>query len=232
MGRAMILGHRGASGAAPENTLRAFALAAEVGADGIELDVQPSADGVPVIMHDETVDRTTDGHGRVADMTYAALAALDAGGGERVPTLAEALTLARGRLFVDVEIKDPGIEPGIAELVARLDMAEQVAISSFSPASLAGMRAAAPHLHRWLLSRDWSTGVLATALDLGALGVAPRYPWVDAELVVAAGAHGLAVITWTVNAEADLRRLLALGIDALITDEPARAVAVRKMHDA
>ena len=227
MGRAMILGHRGASGAAPENTLRAFALAAEVGADGIELDVQPSADGVPVIMHDATVDRTTNGHGRVADLTYAALAALDAGGGERVPTLAEALTLARGRLFVDIEIKDAGIEPAIADLVARLDMDEQVVISSFSPASLAGMRAAAPHLRRWLLSGDWSAAILETALGLGAVGIAPRSTWVEAELLAAARAHGLAVVTWTVNAEADLRRLLALGVDGLITDEPARAVAVR-----
>lgn len=228
MGRVLILGHRGASGAAPENTLRAFALAAEAGADGIELDVQPSADGVPVIMHDETVERTTDGRGRVADLTYAALAALDAGAGERVPTLEEALTLARGRLFVDIEIKDPGIEPAVAALVARLEMAEQVAVSSFYPASLAGMRAAAPHLARWLLSVDWSPEVLATALELGAAGVAPHHPRIDDELVATARARGLAVVAWTVNAEPDLRRLLALGVDGLISDYPARAVAAAR----
>lgn len=225
MTRTMILGHRGASGEAPENTLAAFALAGEQGAHGIELDVQPSADGVLVIMHDETVDRTTDGAGRVADLTYAALAGLDAGGGERVPTLEEALTLARGRLFVDIEIKDPGVEPAVAALVERLGVADAVAISSFSPASLAAMRAAAPHLPRWLLSVAWSPAVLATALSLGAAGVAPRYPAIDADLVATARRHGLAVVAWTVNEPPEIRRLLDLGIDAIITDYPARALA-------
>jgi glycerophosphoryl diester phosphodiesterase len=223
----MILGHRGASGEAPENTLRAFALAAEQGADGVELDVQPSADGALVIMHDDTVDRTTNGRGRVADLTYAALAALDAGAGEPVPTLEEALTLARGRLFVDIEIKDPGVEPAVAALVDRLGMADEVAISSFYPASLAAMRATAPHLRRWLLSGEWSPVVLQVALDLGAVGVAPHHRHIDAALVEAARARGLAVVAWTVNAPADIERLLALGLDALITDYPARALAAR-----
>jgi glycerophosphoryl diester phosphodiesterase len=223
---ALILGHRGASGEAPENTLRAFALAAAQGADGIELDVQPTADGVLVIMHDATVDRTTDGAGRVAELTYAALAALDAGEGERVPTLAEALALARGRLLVDIEIKAPGIEPGVAALVDRLGMADAVVISSFFPASLAAMRAAAPHLCRWLLSVDWSPAVLATALALGVAGVAPRHTAVDAGLVETAHRHGLAVAAWTVNQVDDLRRTLAVGLDAVITDYPARALAV------
>ncbi|MCC6627366.1 MAG: glycerophosphodiester phosphodiesterase [Chloroflexi bacterium] len=222
-----ILGHRGASGEAPENTLRAFALAADQGADGIELDVQPATDGTLVIMHDDTVDRTTSGQGRVADLSYTALAALDAGAGERVPTLEEALRLARGRLLVDIEIKDPGIEPAVAALVGELGMADEVVISSFYPASLAAMRAAAPHLRRWLLSPGWSATTLATALDLGAAGVAPRHPAVDAALVATAREHGLAVVTWTANADGDLRRLLALDLDAIITDYPARAVALR-----
>jgi glycerophosphoryl diester phosphodiesterase len=223
----MILGHRGASGEAPENTLRAFALAAEQGADGVELDVQPTADGALVIMHDDTVDRTTNGRGRVADLTYAALAALDAGAGERAPTLEEALSLARGRLFVDIEIKDPGVEPSVAALVDRLGMADEVAISSFHPASLAAMRAIAPRLRRWLLSGEWSPDTLQAAIDLGAVGVAPRHRHIDAALVEAARARGLAVVAWTVNAPADIDRLLGLGLDALITDFPARALAAR-----
>jgi glycerophosphoryl diester phosphodiesterase len=230
--RTLILGHRGASGEAPENTLRAFALAAEQGADGVELDVQPSADGVPVIMHDDTVDRTTNGRGRVADLTCAALAALDAGAGERVPTLEEALTLARGRLVVDIEIKDPGVEPSVAALVDRLGMADEVAISSFYPASLAAMRATAPHLRRWLLSGEWSASVLQAAIDLGAAGVAPNVRRIDAALVQAARASGLAVVAWTVNAPADFDRLLALGLDAIITDFPARALAARNRAGA
>ena len=227
-----VLGHRGASGEAPENTLRAFALAAEQGADGIELDTQPSADGVPVVMHDETVDRTTDGQGRVTDLPLAALTALDAGQGESTPTLAAALELARGRLFVDIEIKDRGIEPAIANLIARLDMAEQVAISSFHPASLAAMREVAPHLPRWLLSVAWSPVTLETALALGAAGVAPRASQVDAAMVAMARRHDLAVVTWTVNDEGQMAALLGLGIDWLITDFPARALRLRGTNAA
>jgi glycerophosphoryl diester phosphodiesterase len=224
----LVLGHRGASGEAPENTLRAFALAAEQGADGVELDVQPSADGVLVVMHDDTVDRTTHGHGRVAALPYAALAGLDAGAGERVPTLEEALALARGRLFVDIEIKDPGVEPSVAALIDRLGMADQVAISSFYPASLAAMRTAAAHLRRWFLSSGWSATTLRTALALEAVGVAPHHTRIDEALVITAGQHGLAVAAWTVNDEVEVRRLLDLGVDAIITDYPARVVRLRR----
>jgi glycerophosphoryl diester phosphodiesterase len=225
MAGTLILGHRGASGEAPENTLRAFALAAEQGADGIELDVQPAADGALVIMHDDTVDRTTNGAGRVADLDSAVLAGLDAGGGERVPTLEEALTLAHGRLFVDIEIKDPGVEPGVAALVDRLGMTEQVAISSFYPASLATMGEVAPHLRRWLLSVDWSAAVLAVALELGVVGVAPRYPQINARLVETAREHGLAVVAWTVNREDELAGCWRWD-RGIISDYPARALAV------
>jgi glycerophosphoryl diester phosphodiesterase len=222
--RPRIFGHRGASGEAPENTLRAFALAAQQGADGIELDVQPCADGTLMIMHDETVDRTTNGRGRVADLSAAQLAALDAGG-EPVPTLTAALMLARGRLFVDIEIKDPGIEPAIAALVAQLDMADQVAISSFYPASLAAMRQAAPHLPRWLLSVTWQVPQWAAAAALAAVGIAPRFPAIEPALVERARADGLAVIAWTVNQPAEIERLIGLGIDAIISDYPRRVLA-------
>lgn len=226
-----IFGHRGASGEAPENTLKAFALAAEQGAQGVELDVHPSGDGQLVIIHDETLERTTNGRGRVAELDYAALAALDAGQGERIPTLEEVLRLARGRLFVDIEIKDPGIEAPIAALIDRLAMTDQVAISSFYPASLAAMRATAPGLLRWLLSSSWGEQQWQTASELGVVGIAPRYPAIDRALVERATNQGLAVVAWTVNDEAEIRRLLDLQIGVIITDFPARGSRLKREHD-
>ncbi|MDZ8170701.1 glycerophosphodiester phosphodiesterase [Microbacterium xanthum] len=116
--RVAVAAHRGASIEYPENTLAAFAAAIAYGAEGIELDVALSTDGVPVVMHDDTVDRTTDGHGPVDALTAAQLAALDAGRGERVPTLAEVLALAAGRAEVNIEIKAPAAVPAVADVVA------------------------------------------------------------------------------------------------------------------
>lgn len=114
-----VSGHRGASAELPENTLAAFRRALEHGAEGIELDVALSADGVAVVLHDTTVDRTTDGSGAVADLTLAELRALDAGDGEPVPTLDEVLALAAGRAEVNIEIKAADAAPAVAEVVAR-----------------------------------------------------------------------------------------------------------------
>ncbi len=100
-----IYAHRGVSAEIPENTLAAFHRALELGAEGIELDVHLSADGVPVVIHDQTVDRTTDGSGAVHEMTVAELQAFDAGGGERIPTLADVLDLVEDKLHVDIEVK-------------------------------------------------------------------------------------------------------------------------------
>jgi glycerophosphoryl diester phosphodiesterase len=106
-------------------------------------------------------------------------------------------------------------------------MAEQVAISSFSPASLAAMRTATPGLPRWLLSTAWGEAQWRAAEALAVAGIAPHQTAIDAELVARARRQGLAVVAWTANDEADLRRLLALAIDVIVTDDPARAVRLR-----
>jgi glycerophosphoryl diester phosphodiesterase len=119
LGEVGVSGHRGASAELPENTLAAFRRALELGADGVELDVALTADGVAVVLHDSTVDRTTDGTGAVADLTLDLVRALDAGGGERVPTLDEVLALAAGRAEVNIEIKAADAAPAVAAVVAR-----------------------------------------------------------------------------------------------------------------
>lgn len=114
-----VSAHRGASAELPENTLAAFRRALEHGAEGIELDVALTADGVPVVLHDETVDRTTDGTGPVVEMTLAEVQALDAGGGEPIPTLDDVLALAAGHLEVNIELKAADSAPAVARVIAR-----------------------------------------------------------------------------------------------------------------
>ncbi|MHB1295877.1 MAG: glycerophosphodiester phosphodiesterase [Anaerolineae bacterium] len=234
--RPLVIAHRGARDVAPENTLAAFHAAITADADGIELDVTRCASGEIVVIHDDTVDRTTNGSGRVDQLAFGTLRELDAGAwfgerfaGERIPTLEEALGLAGRRLLVNVEIKGTslrgdGLEREVAAMVRAHGMAERVIISSFNPAALWRMRRAAPELTCGLLfSRDlpfflshaWARPLVA------ARALHPEYDMVDAAYVQQAHRRGLRINVWTVNEKADLARMLRLGVDGIITDHPA-----------
>jgi glycerophosphoryl diester phosphodiesterase len=239
--RILNFAHRGASHAAPENTLSAFRLAREMGADGIELDVQLSRDGTPVVMHDATVDRTTQGSGAVADLSLAELKELDAGSwfsaqfeGERIPTLAEVFEALSHDLVVNVELKATGSEPtGLEEvvvsLITRYGMAGLILISSFNPLTLRRIRQADPHLPLALLygpslpeaeRERWVQDLQPLA------ALHPEHHLVDADHVAWARGHGCRVNAWTVDATGEMRRLLALGIGGIITNRPDRLGAV------
>jgi glycerophosphoryl diester phosphodiesterase len=240
--RPLILAHRGASRRAPENTMAAFRLAAQLGADGIELDVQLSKDGEAVVMHDSRVDRTSDGHGRVADLTLAELRALDAGGwvapefaGERIPTLAEVLYELGPRLVLNVELKTAGLFGGgleveVVRLVEDAGLGERVILSSFDPLALWRVRRLNPHLSTGLLyAPDSSLVVRGRWLQALARPAAlhPRWDTLDGSDVAAAHRQGLAVRPWTCDDPGGLRRLIAWGVDAIITNVPDVARAVR-----
>jgi len=177
LGRPFVLGHRGASHAAPQNTLAAFRKAADVGADGVELDVHLSRDGVPVVIHNDSVDATTDGTGLVRDMTLVQLQALDAGAhfdaafaGERIPTLEEVLAEVGMRLLTNIELKagqTSALVPAVVELVRRMGMATRVWFSSFKPYALYRARALAPEI---------PCGLLYGPLNLGTLLLRPFTP--------------------------------------------------------
>ncbi len=228
------IAHRGASGRAPENTHAAFAAAIALGARAIELDCQLSADGELVVIHDETLDRTTDGRGAVGDRPWAELARLDAGAwfdpayrGERIPRLPDVLAQVRDRVMLNVEIKsarDVGaIERKLAKLLADEDALAWVVLSSFHAAAVRNMRAAAPNARLGVLcDDDPRRGGLALARELGAEALIPGRRWVDARLVDEAHAHRLAVWVWTVNEPGEMRRLIALGVDAIFSDWPER----------
>jgi glycerophosphoryl diester phosphodiesterase len=228
------IAHRGASGRAPENTHAAFAAALALGADAIELDCQLSADGELVVIHDETLERTTDGSGAVGDRTAAELARLDAGSwfdpayrGERIPRLADVLEQVRDRVTLNVEIKsarDLGrIESKLAALVTEARATAWVVFSSFHWEMIRNMRAAAPWARLGVLcDEDPRPRGIALALELGAEAIVPGRRWVDRRVVEEAHDRGLDVWVWTVNEPGEMRRLIALGVDALFSDWPER----------
>jgi glycerophosphoryl diester phosphodiesterase len=240
--RPLILAHRGASRRAPENTMAAFRLAAHLGADGIELDVQLSQDGEVVVMHDSRVDRTSDGHGRVRDLPLATLRALDAGGwygpefaGEPIPTLAEVLHELGPRLVLNIELKTAalfggGLEAEVVRLVEDAALGERVILSSFDPLALWRVRRLNPHLSTGLLyAPDSPLHVRGRWLQPLARPAAlhPRWDMLDGPGVAAAHRRGLAVRPWTCDDPDGLRRLVGWGVDALITNVPDLARAVR-----
>ena len=232
------IAHRGASGRAPENTHAAFAAALSLGAQAIELDCQLSADGELVVIHDETLERATDGRGAVGDRTFADLQRLDAGAwfgeefrGERIPRLADVLAQVRDRVTLNVEIKsarDLGtIEAKLAALVTAERAADWVVFSSFHPAALRTMRAAAPWARLGVLCDHYPLpDGLALALEVEAETVIPGRRWIDPRVVEAAHVRGLGVWVWTVNEPGEMRRLAALGVDALFSDYPERFAAL------
>jgi glycerophosphoryl diester phosphodiesterase len=229
------IAHRGASAAAPQNTLAAFRKAIELGADGVELDVHLSADGAPVVMHNSCVDETTDGAGRIADKTLAELKELDAGGkfslqfaGERIPTLAEVFDALQGRLLVNVELKglnlsSVGLEAPVVEVVRRFGMEKKVLFSSFNPFTLRRLRSLAPDIPAGLLCpRNLPIYLRRAWLAPFAPHQArhPHFALVDEQLVRWCRARKLRVNVWTVNEPAEMKRLIALGVDGIITDAP------------
>lgn len=227
--RPLIISHAACGGHAPENTLGGILKAIELGSEAIEIDVQASADGVPVLMHDLTVDRTTSGSGAVAELSIEQLRAVDAGG-EPVPTLAEVLDLTKGKVLLVMEIKQPGIEPHIARVVNDLDALDHVMAWSFFPDALEGMRAAEPKVPRALLIGGESMPkwpkIRASAVKVGVQGVSVFNPTVDEAVAEDCRRRGLALYTWTPDSTREIGRLVRLGVDGVCSNFPEKIVAV------
>jgi glycerophosphoryl diester phosphodiesterase len=232
-----VVAHRGHSAQAPENTMAAFVDARRAGADWIEVDVRIAADGVPVVMHDPTVDRTTGGTGRVAGLTAEEIVALDAGSwfgpgfaGEPVPTFAEVVEeLGRrgGRLLL--ELKHPHTRDDVARVLgmaADAGLTDRLVVQSFRPSILADVAAVAPGLPRALLTTTLHENPVAVCGELALSSYHPAA--VDVlerpELVDALHAAGVATMVWTVNDEELWPRLASLGVDGLISDRTADLV--------
>lgn len=220
-----IWAHRGASADAPENTMAAFALAEEQGADGVEFDVHRSADGHLVVIHDETIDRTTTGRGAVAELPLGELQR------HAIPTLAEVLAWLPEHMVANIELKTlPSFYPGIAEeavrAIARVGIADRVWVSSFNHHTLVAVRAADPALRLGVLA---AAHLWRPATYLQHLGAAAYHPNAAAlqspEIVTQCHDAGLRVHAWTLDDPEHIRRAAALGVDAVITNRPAAARA-------
>lgn len=233
--RMRIFAHRGARRQAPENTLPAFARAIELGADGIELDVHASKDGQLVVIHNFSVDKTTDRRGRVERFTAAQLSQMDAGSrfapefaGTGIPSLEQVFDLVAGRCQINVEIKSNNPNGGeevdlVAALIQRRGCYDQVIVSSFNPVTLIRMRVTEPKIALGLLYYLPMPQLLLQAWFSSMLqpqALHPYYPLVDVELADFAHRRGCAINTWTINELADAQRLAALGVDTIITDVP------------
>lgn len=217
---ARIYAHRGASAEYPENTLPAFGRAVELGAFGIELDVHLARDGQPVVIHDETVDRTTAGRGRVADMDLVDLQRLDAGGGSRIPTLGEALDLVTGRLHVDIEVKAAAAADAVVR-ATRQRPTLGFAISSFDHDVLRHVRKTAPDIELWPLTIGASDDALATAGELRSPYLALNDAFVNADVVDYLRAQGIEAWVWTVNDADRAAELTRIGVAGICTDDPS-----------
>lgn len=235
--RPLIFAHRGASDVAPENTLAAFQAALDVGADGIELDVTRCATGEIMVIHDETVDRTTNGSGRVSSLPFYALRELDAGSwfgsqfaGERIPTLQEVLDRFGHRLRINIEIKGrdlrgDGLEEEIAEMIRARSLQKEVILSSFNPAALIRARRIAPELPRGLLYARglpiYLSGAWALPL-VRAEALHPEHSMIDERFVRWARRRGLRIAAWTVDEPQEMERMIQLGVDVIITNHPRK----------
>jgi glycerophosphoryl diester phosphodiesterase len=221
-----FVAHRGGGSLAPENTLGAMRKGAAMGFKGVEFDVMLAGDGTPVVIHDETVDRTTNGRGQVAAMTYAEIASFKTQNSEKIPTYAEVVTLCLELgLWANVEIKPAtGHERATGEAVARMTKElwktapMQPLLSSFSPVALAAAQEAAPELPRGGLCDELPDGWRGLLKQLGCKAVHFNYKSLNGELAAEIHAAGYAIALWTVNEPADAKRLLAMGADCIITD--------------
>ncbi|MFN0145509.1 MAG: glycerophosphodiester phosphodiesterase [Dehalococcoidia bacterium] len=227
-----VIGHATAGGEAPENTLAGVRAALDAGAEAMEIDVQISADGVPVLIHDATVDRTTNLKGNVRDLPLVALQAADAGGGEPIPTLDQVLDLVDGRLTVMCELKvdfaDPAVDSALVDAVlatVRRHGAETWnAMHSFHPETVRYARSQAPEISAAIISVSVDDAgldrLIAAALKRNAQAISLQYSCITPAFVRRAKQRQLSVWTWTPDTEQHWDLMITAGVDGIITNFP------------
>jgi glycerophosphoryl diester phosphodiesterase len=228
--RVWNVAHRGASAERPENTLPAFELAIAQRADVVECDVRRTSDGALLILHDATVDRTTSGSGELRAMTAAEARALDAGGGERIPELADVLALAAGRVRVNVDLKEADIVDDAVAVVRAAGAEGGVTFISFLPEvwqRLAELAPDTPVIH--LI--ESAAGLASLAMgEAGsahvATGVGVPFDIVNEGMVERMHRHGYGVFAWTVDDEDEMRRLIACDVNGIVSNRPAALAEV------
>jgi len=234
--------HRGGRRWAPENTLAAFKRSIDLGVDGIELDIHKCKSGELVVIHDDTVDRTTGGTGRVKDMTWQELSALDAGtwydkkfAGEKLPLLQQVLDLVDGKLTINVEIKNcptvyPGIENDLIKMLDQYKYPDKIVISSFDHQIIHNIHQKTKRYKLALLGDSIVFNLPAYADSVGAKCWNPDFDCVRTDSVKAAHDHDLEINTWTVNKAEDWQHACDLHVDTIITDDPEGLKSFLQSH--
>jgi glycerophosphoryl diester phosphodiesterase len=251
------IAHRGASGTFPENTLSAFRAAIDAGADMCELDVQLTRDGAVVVIHDETVERTTDGTGEVVELTLEEIKRLDAGAKfkaknltpnplfsgprgkgdrsgsgvievERIPTLDEVFSVTSGKCGLNIELKAGGVEHQVAQIMQARNAFSDSIVSSFDWEYLKKIQQLHFNIRVGLLAEEKPVDLMMNAVAMRAHSINPRWDMVTADLCKAAHERGLMVYTWTVDADARMRALIECGVDGIMTNYPERLRTVIK----
>jgi glycerophosphoryl diester phosphodiesterase len=257
----LVIAHQGGDGERPSNTLLAFSYAVGIGADVLDLDVHGTRDGVLVVIHDDTVDRTTDGTGRVQDFTFEALQQLDAGydwptleeestrtdrpyrgQGLTIPSLEAVLeSFPNARYGIEIKQREPSIVTPFCEMLRRYGLTERTVVSSFHPQTMTEFRAACPEVMNSLVEPEVRPFFFLSILGMGdaypspahalqvpvsarALGL--NFRVVQPMVIEAARRKGMVVYPWTINSEAEMRQMLAYGVDGINTDYPARLLAI------
>jgi glycerophosphoryl diester phosphodiesterase len=225
------MGHRGAPAYEPENTLRSLRRALAMGVDAVEIDVHLSKDGYIMVIHDDTVDRTTNGAGRVRDLTFSQLRELDAGKGEPIPSLEEVVDVVAGKAHLVIEVKDPAAaEPLVAFFQERRIFTDAHVISFWHPL-MKGMKEREPRLRTGVLLVGCPADPVGLARAALAEALVLHYAYVTPDLVAAAHAHGLLVYVWNIDDIETLKPYLAMNLDGIGSNRPDVVVEyVRKMQ--
>ena len=218
--RVLLIGHRGASKIAPENTLKAFQKAIDFKADYVEFDVHQSVEGELIVIHDPNTFRSTGHKGSIKKMTLSEIKELDAGEGEQIPTLKELITLARGKIGLQLEIKASGLAQKIVNALQNADLIESTIISSFIHKELSEVQKIEPNAKLApLLLGIRKNKTLQKAVDNNFGYIHPQYKLINKSFIDAAHEKHIKVNAWTVDARDDMEKLIDMGIDGIITND-------------
>lgn len=222
MGKVLRIGHRGAAGHAPENTLASVEKAISLGADLVEVDVQRTSDGHLVIIHDKRVDRTTNGAGLVSGMSLRALWELDAGAGQHIPTVEELLRTAEGQVGLILELKVDGLAEQVRKIVRLSGFTGQVIYASFMHDEVRSIREADPRTMTMALFGRLPQDPVKAAQNAKATHIGCNYITVTKPLVQTCHHRGLEVFVYTVNDRQDIKEVMSFGVDGIVSDFPDR----------
>ena len=220
MTKILKISHRGASAYEPENTLRAIKRALEYAVDMVEVDARETRDGQIVVIHDETLQRTTNGRGYVHQTSFSQLRRLDAGKGERVPTLQEVIDLVKCRVGLVVELKDPRTADKVAEILAKNNFVDQTIVTSFIHSAVKTVKEVNPQIKTGVIFRSAPIKPSQLALDANANALFPYHKYVTTRMIDDAHSNYLTVNVWTVDTREEIEHYAEIGVDGVVTNRP------------